>query len=361
MKWSLYVGKPAGIKVFIHWTFILLVIWLSWMHLQQGHGLFEIITGLFFLALLFACVTLHEFGHALAARRYGIGTQDINLLPIGGVARLERMPEDPKQELVVAAAGPVVNVAIAVVLFLLILLTGQGQMDISHHVTGSNFLSDLLAINIILVVFNLIPAFPMDGGRMLRALLAFRMKRTKATRIAASVGQLLAIGFILFGLFYNPFLLFIGIFVFLGAGAESRQVSMAESIKRVTARDVMTSSFQSISLSATIAKAASIMLGSRSSELAVTNGDQFVGIVSYRSVIQALQESKSEQPIIDLIQEDIKTLEPNLLLADVIDVLRLENQTLYPVIENGKLKGIITNSNMNKILLDKQATPQIRD
>lgn len=201
----------------------------------------------------------------------------------------------------------------------------------------------------------------MDGGRMLRALLAFKMKRAKATRIAASVGQLLAIGFILFGLFYNPFLLFIGVFVFLGAGAESRQVSMAESMKLISAKDVMTGNFQSISLSATVVQAASLMLENRSSELVVINGDQFVGIVSYRSVIQALQDGKSAQPIIDLIQEDVKTFEPNLLLADVIDVLRLENQTLYPVIENGKLKGIITHSNLNKILLDRQVVSQIKD
>ena len=361
MKWSLYLGKPAGIKVFIHWTFVLLVIWLSWMHLQQGHGLFEIIMGLFFLALLFACVTLHEFGHALAARRYGIDTQDINLLPIGGVARLERMPEDPKQELVVAAAGPAVNVAIAGVLFLLILVTGQSQLDISHHVTGSNFLSDLLVINIILVVFNLIPAFPMDGGRVLRALLAFKMKRAKATQVAASIGQLLAIGFILFGLFYNPFLLFIGIFVFLGAGAEARQVSMAESMKVITAKDIMTSNYQSISLSASVAQAASLMLENRSSELVVKNGDQFVGIVSYRSVIQALQGGKSERPIIDLIQDDVKTLEPNLLLADVVDVLQMEDQSMYPVIGNNKIWGIVTKSDLNKILLEQQITAQAEE
>ncbi|MDZ7692374.1 MAG: site-2 protease family protein [Balneolaceae bacterium] len=361
MKWSLYLGKPAGIKVFIHWTFILLVIWLSWMHLQQGHGLFEIIMGLVFLALLFACVTLHEFGHALAARRYGIDTRDINLLPIGGVARLERMPEDPKQELVVAAAGPAVNVAIAGVLFLLILITGQGQMDISHHVTGSNFLSDLLVINIILVVFNLIPAFPMDGGRVLRALLAFKMKRAKATRIAGSVGQLLAIGFILFGLFYNPFLLFIGIFVFLGAGAESRQVSMAESMKLTTAKDVMTGNYQSISLSASVAQAASMMLGNRSTELVVTNGDRFEGIVSYRSVIQALQEGKSERPIVDLVQDNVTTFEPELSLADIIDVLQMEDQTIYPVIEHNKIWGIVTKSDLNKILLQRQGAPQLED
>src|SRR5699024_11735341 len=121
MKWSLYIGKPAGIKVFIHWTFILLVIWLSWMHLQQGHGLFEIIMGLIFLAALFGCVTLHEFGHALAARRYGIGTRDINLLPIGGVAPLESMSENPTEEIVVAIVAQAVYVAIAIALYMIMM------------------------------------------------------------------------------------------------------------------------------------------------------------------------------------------------------------------------------------------------
>ena len=145
------------------------MIWLSWKHLQQGHGLFEIIMGLIFLTALFACVTLHEFGHALAARRYGIDTRDINLLPIGGVARLESMPEDPKEELVVAIAGPAVNVDIAAGLYLTMLVLGQSDMELGPQITGSNFLADLLVINIILVLFNMIPAFPMYGGRVLRA------------------------------------------------------------------------------------------------------------------------------------------------------------------------------------------------
>lgn len=155
MKWSLYVGKPAGIKVFIHWTFLLLVAWLFWMHLQQGNGLYEIIMGFIFLVALFGCVTLHEFGHALAARRFGIGTRDINLLPIGGVARLESMPEDPKEELIVAAAGPAVNVAIAIGLYLLMLLTGPAEIEVGHQLAGRTFWGDLLVVNIILVLFNI--------------------------------------------------------------------------------------------------------------------------------------------------------------------------------------------------------------
>ena len=354
MKWSLYIGKPAGIKVFIHWTFILLIIWLSWMHLQQGHGLVEITMGLLFLTALFACVTLHEFGHALTARRYGIETQDINLLPIGGVARLERMPEDPKQELAVAIAGPAVNVVIAIGLYLIMLVLGQSNMELSHHVTGGNFLADLLVINIILVLFNLIPAFPMDGGRVLRALLAFKIKRSKATRVAASVGQLLAIGFVLIGLFYNPFLLFIGIFIFLGAGAEARQVSMAESVRHLTAKDIVTGNYPGVTLSATVAKAASAMLENPASEVVVTNGDRFEGLVSHASIIKALQEGKSNRPVVEIIREDVQTIPPDITLLELISATQVEGQSIYPVVAEGKLLGVITDHNLNDIMRAQQ-------
>ena len=357
MKWSLYIGKPAGIKVFIHWTFILLVIWLSWMHLQQGHGLFEIIMGLIFLTVLFACVTLHEFGHALAARRYGIGTRDINLLPIGGVARLERMPEDPKQELVVAIAGPAVNVAIAIGLYLLMLVLGQADLELGHHITGSNFLADLLVINIILVLFNLIPAFPMDGGRVFRALLAFKIKRDRATRIAASVGQLLAIGFVLFGLFYNPFLLFIGIFIFLGAGAEARQVSMTESIKHLTAKDIIKDSYPRVSVDDSVGKAASVMPQNPSSEIVVTSGDRLEGLLSHTSIINALQDGKSALPVAEMIRKNVQTVSPDITFMELISLTQSEGQTIYPVVEHGKLRGVITERDLNDMIRERGLLP----
>lgn len=350
MKWSLYIGKPAGIKVFIHWTFILLVIWLSWMHLQQGHGLFEILIGLLFLAALFACVTLHEFGHALAARRYGIGTRDINLLPIGGVARLESMPEVPKEELVVAIAGPAVNVAIAIGLYLIMLVMGQSDMELSHHVTGGSFLADLLLINIILVLFNLIPAFPMDGGRVLRALLAFKMKRSKATRVAASVGQLLAMGFILFGLFYNPFLLFIGIFVFLGAGAEANLVSRQEALREITSRDLMKADYPAISHTASVSMVASTFMESREPEMVVTDGDRFVGIVSYKRIIEELQKGHFENPVINLVKEGLHTLSPSATMDQLFDQFHQSDQHIFPIVENGRLVGIVSRQELAHLL-----------
>tara|TARA_R100001143_G_C3360639_1_gene135237 strand:+ start:9828 stop:10919 length:1092 start_codon:yes stop_codon:yes gene_type:complete len=350
MKWSLYIGKPAGIKVFIHWTFILLVIWLSWMHLQQGHGLFEILIGLLFLAALFACVTLHEFGHALAARRYGIGTRDINLLPIGGVARLESMPEVPKEELVVAIAGPAVNVVIAIGLYLIMLVMGQSDMELSHHITGGNFLADLLLINIILVLFNLIPAFPMDGGRVLRALLAFKMKRGKATQVAASVGQLLAIGFVFFGLFYNPWLLFIGIFVFLGAGAESKQVVATESLREIKVQDLMATDYLALSQTAFVSKAAAAFMESREPELVVTDEERFVGIASYKLIIEEMQKGHFDNPVIKLVKEQVQTLTPDTLIYELLPQVQQSGQHIFPVLDEDRLVGVIYYKDLIKLL-----------
>ena len=354
MKWSLYIGKPAGIKVFIHWTFILLVIWLSWMHLQQGHGLFEIIMGLIFLAALFACVILHEFGHALAARRYGIGTRDINLLPIGGVARLESMPEDPKEELVVAIAGPAVNVAIAAGLYLIMMLLGQTDIGLGHHITGSNFLADLLVINIILVLFNLIPAFPMDGGRVLRALLAFKMKRGKATQIAASVGQLLAIGFVFFGLFYNPWLLFIGIFVFLGAGAESKQVVATESLREIKAQDLIIADYPTLPQTATVSKAATVFMESREPELVITDGERFVGLVSYERIIEEIQKGHFDHPVVNLMKGQVQTLAPDTLIYELLPQVQQSGQRIFPVLEDNRLAGVISHKDLIRLLEQNQ-------
>lgn len=349
MKWSLYIGKPAGIKVFIHWTFILLILWLSWLHLQQGHGLIEITFGLLFLAALFTCVTLHEFGHTLTARRYGIETRDINLLPIGGVARLERMPEDPKQELAVAIAGPAVNVIIAAGLYLLILSLGQADIELGHHITGGNFLADLLVINIILVVFNLIPAFPMDGGRVLRALLAFKMKRSKATQVAAAVGQLLAIGFVFFGLFYNPFLLFIGIFVFLGAGAEATHVTRQETLREITLGDLMRVDYPVLSYTASVSTAASAFMESREPELAITDGDRYVGVVSYKFIINELQKGHFENPVINLINDQVKTVPLNTTIDQLLEEFHRSNQYMFPVVDNNRLIGVISRKELEQL------------
>jgi len=206
MKWSWRLGRFAGIDVYMHATFLMLLAWMAVSYYLPRQSMTDVVNGLAFILALFAIVILHEFGHALTARRFGIRTRDVTLLPIGGVARLERMPEDPRQELLVALAGPGVNVVLAGILLLVLVPTATLEAVNEIRLVGGHFLSKLLWINVSLAAFNLIPAFPMDGGRVLRALLAMRMDYVRATQVAASVGQALAIVFGFIGLFYNPFL-----------------------------------------------------------------------------------------------------------------------------------------------------------
>ena len=226
MKWSTKVGKLAGIDVYIHFTFFLLLAWIAFIYYNQGQSLSAALAGVMFILVVFACVVLHELGHALTARRYGITTRDIILLPIGGVARLEKMPDKPMQELWVALAGPAVNIVIAGTLAAY-LYVSDSFTPISQLSSASvSVVERIMAVNIFLVVFNMVPAFPMDGGRVLRALLATRLPYLKATQFAATLGQGIAVLFAIVGLFYNPLLLFIAFFVWIGAAQETRLTQM---------------------------------------------------------------------------------------------------------------------------------------
>lgn len=225
MSWSIKFARVAGIDLKIHFTFVLFLIWIGSTYFFIG-GAAAAWQGIFFILLLFGCVLLHELGHALTANAFGIHTEDITLLPIGGVARLERIPTDPKQELLIAIAGPLVNVGIAALLI----------FYLGHRAAVSDFddlntprvamLSKLASVNIGLVLFNLIPAFPMDGGRILRSILAMRMNYLRATQIAAFIGQGLAVVLGIIGFFTNTFLLFIAFFVFMGAQQEAAMARM---------------------------------------------------------------------------------------------------------------------------------------
>jgi Zn-dependent protease len=225
MSWSIKFARIAGIDLKIHLTFLIFLFWIGSTYLARGGADFAI-RGMLFIILLFACVLLHELGHALTANAFGIHTADITLLPIGGVARLERIPNDPKQELLIAIAGPMVNVVIAALLIFYLGASAAVSDFDDINTPRVAMLSKLASVNIGLVIFNLIPAFPMDGGRILRAILAMRMNYLRATEIAAKVGQGLAIVLGVIGLFTNTFLLFIAIFVFMGAQQEAVMARM---------------------------------------------------------------------------------------------------------------------------------------
>jgi len=188
MRWSWKLGEVAGIGIFVHVTFLMLVGWVALSHWIVERSLAAAVGGAIFILALFGCVVLHELGHALTAKRYGVRTRDITLYPIGGMARLERIPEVPQQEALIALAGPAVNVVIAAGLWLALSAAGGVTPLAELDVTKGPFLERLLLVNLFLAGFNLIPAFPMDGGRVLRALLATRLSYVRATELAAGVG-----------------------------------------------------------------------------------------------------------------------------------------------------------------------------
>lgn len=233
MKWSYRIARIAGIDVRIHLSFLLLPVIFGLLGWRDG-GLAAAGESIVFILLLFVCVVLHEFGHALAGRRFGIRTPDITLLPIGGVARMERIPEKPSQELAIALAGPAVNVMIAGLLAAI--LAASGGISMVTPEAWRTLLQNLMTINLALVVFNLIPAFPMDGGRVLRGILGFALPFTTSSRIAARTGQVMALLFAVGGFFWNPMLLLIAFFVFNGARQEIEYIRQREDFEAFAAQ-----------------------------------------------------------------------------------------------------------------------------
>ena len=351
MKWSFHLARIAGIDVRVHATFFLLLAWFGFVYYAEG-GPAAVFTGLSFIILLFVCVILHEFGHALAARAYGINTPDITLLPIGGLARLERMPDKPWQELVVALAGPAVNVVIAFALYIVIgRLFDFGELQAVAE-GGGNLLTKLLAINVMLVAFNLLPAFPMDGGRVLRALLAMRLKHAKATRIAAIVGQIVAVLFGLLGLFGgNPFLLFIAVFVFFGAKAEASFASYKENADETHAAAIMQPMGPVLAPGMNVAEAAGLAMSGHRDLLAVTDPSlRLLGLVPAASLASSLRWDPSA--LIDpLIRRDFKVVAADASLAEAAAIVRVSVQEIFPVVNAaGQLVGWIAREELAKAL-----------
>lgn len=309
----------AGTTLFVHVTFFLLLVWVAAVGWNQG-GLAAALDGILFICLVFLCVVLHEFGHVFAARRYGIRTPDITLLPIGGVANLERMPERPTHELVVAIAGPLVNVVIAA---LLIVFLGA-RFDITEmaelQAAQMSMAGRLAAVNVILIVFNLIPAFPLDGGRMLRALLAMRLDRARATLYAARTGQAFAILFALVGLMGNPFLLLIAVFIFLAAEAESGHEQMRAAATGYRARDAMITRYESLHPHNTAEDASRLLLLTTQQEFPVLGpGGIFLGMVTRQGLVRALREGGNETPVTDFMETDLQTVAEDEALEQVME------------------------------------------
>lgn len=363
MRWSWKIGQVAGIGIYVHWTFLILIGWIAMADLAEKQDPGEALEGVGFVLVLFGCIVLHELGHALTAKRYGVKTQDITLLPIGGLARLERIPENPAQEFWIAIAGPAVNVAIAGVLAAVLLLLGQQEFGPLHALpTRGNFLEQLMYVNGLLVVFNLIPAFPMDGGRVLRAVLAhFSGDYVAATQTAASIGQALAILFGFLGLFgTNPMLMFIALFVFLGAQEEAQSVQMRAALKGLPVRHAMMTRVRALSPDDTLETAVQELLAGSQQDFPVVVEGRVAGLLLRGDVMRALAEGGAEQRVADVMRAQCATVEDAEMLASTFQRMRESDCASLPVVRSGQFVGLITLENVGELLMVDSALRERR-
>jgi stage IV sporulation protein FB len=359
MGWSLNIGSVAGTAVRIHLTFLLFLGWIFGAAYASG-GSDAAWTSLIFIVLVFLCVLLHEFGHIFTARAFGVQTPDVVLLPIGGVARLERIPEKPREEFLIAIAGPLVNVVIAGVLLLF------AGADVSSNAamaavdnTKIPMVDRLAAVNLFLALFNLIPAFPMDGGRVLRALLSTRLGFVRATEVAASIGQGFAflLGFI--GLFYNPILIFIAIFVYLAAASEAHMVALRTVSRGVPVMAATMTRIATLKPDAPIEEAVQVLLQTAQGEFPVVDeANRPVGLLVRADIIRALKELGPNAQVHQAMSPDIAVVDRRKPLDEAVRTMQERSLPAVAVVEpDGRLAGLISTETIGELMMLSQALP----
>ena len=355
MKWSTKLGSFKGIEVYIHFTFWLIFLWVGYIYWIRFKNINSVIEGVVLVMAVFACVLLHEFGHALTAQRFGIKTRDITLLPIGGLAKIEKIPEKPIQEFWITLAGPAVNVVIALLLFMILYLTGNLGPLTNISVTEGSFIQKLMLVNVVLVVFNVLPAFPMDGGRILRAVLAMHMNYTKATQVAVSIGQGMAFLFGFIGLFTNPFLVIIALFVWIGATMEGSIVQMKSLLGGIPVKDAMITDFKTLRANDELSKAVELVISGSQKDFPVMRDNDVIGILTQRDLLKSLSESGQSSLVLDAMTTNFKTIGDSDLLDSVFFQFEGFDCKTIPVVKFGKLIGILTLDNIGEFVSIKSA------
>lgn len=360
MSWSYRILRIAGTDVKVHVTFLLLLVWQGLAGLQAG-GAAELWLTVGLLVAVFTCVLLHEFGHILMAKRFGIRTPDVILLPIGGLARLERMPEEPRQELLIAVAGPVVTLGIALAFYGYLALAGDAPSVLSLDLANTSVAALLMRINVMLLLFNLLPAFPMDGGRMFRALLAMKFGFPRATRTAAAVGQFLAFSGGMYGLVTNQFILvLIAFFVFLGAGAEVQAMETKAAGMGIRVGEMMMTRFQTIPVHAPLQRAVQMLLDTDQKEFpAVDNDGRIEGLLSRDNLIAGLSQRGPQSTVAEAMTPRVPGLHPNQTFEEAVSRLRASGVSALPVLdESGRIVGLLSLDNVAELVLVRRAVGQ---
>jgi len=361
MSWSVKLFTLGGTAVRMHLTFLLLIAWIAAAQYMRGSAQ-DAVYGVTFILVLFVCVVLHEFGHIYAARRYGIRTPDVTLLPIGGVASMERMPEKPGQEIVVALAGPAVNAVIALVLVAMLGLR-LDTTQVTVEALQENFWVQVAVANVILLVFNLIPAFPMDGGRVLRALLAMWLGFGPATRVAARIGQGLAVVFAFLGLMGNPLLILIAVFIFLAAAGEAGYVQVRELTRGRLVTDAMITKFEALGVMSSVDDAAALLLRTTQQEFPVLDGAQRLrGFVTRKAIIDALaQENGGTQSVLEIMAGDVPVVPVQAYLETAVRLVQESRARCVGVVDQaGHLAGYVTPENISELMMIRSSRDRRR-
>jgi Zn-dependent protease/CBS domain-containing protein len=340
MKYSFKIGSAWGIPIELHLTFILLIaaVFILSVPTQQFYT-FAIVLSLFIF------VVFHELAHSIIARHYGIKVRKIILYPIGGVSEIEEIPDNPSQEWRMAVAGPLTSLVLGVALLAVSLLISNQTFTIYTFITiTGNFLTDLATLNILLGAFNLIPAFPMDGGRVFRALLAERLKYSDATRYAVYIGKIFGIAMVLIGFVYNFFLILVGIFVYIGASEEAEQTIISTTLAGVRVKDVMQSEIGSVNPQQTITEALEMMFKNRYHDALVEKEGVFQGVVTWSELMKVKPEERSALRVEQMPLKNISVYEDESIL-EANKIMTTEKIDLIPVVDKqtpSKIVGVLT-------------------
>lgn len=353
---TVQVVKVAGIPVRLHWSFILIFLWVGYTAWREDRSATGFIFMQFFVLILFVCVLLHEFGHALMAKRYGHVTRDIVLTPIGGIARLESFSEQPKQEFWIALAGPLVNVVIALIVLTFLYMSGyRDVLHLQYRPGNESFFYDFLPLvmvsNFLLAAFNLLPAFPMDGGRILRALLSLRWSRWKATLIAARLGQFFALVFLLYAISQGQWMLcLISVFIFLTADSELKQTKWESILVKKTARDIINTSYDRLQINDSILLPMKVAASGIEKNYLVLDGMQLSGFLPHTYIVHLLKNNVADALISSVMCKDVESARPDQSLKEVYHRMQLKGVPVFAIMEDDHVLGTIEESQIRKFI-----------
>ncbi|MCS6895137.1 MAG: site-2 protease family protein [Bacteroidia bacterium] len=366
-RFTVRIAVVSGIPIYIHWSFWLLIAWVILSSIFSGQADTEyLLWRLVLMSGLVLSVILHELGHAMAAKAFGIPTRDITMYPFGGVASVARIPDKPIQELIVAVAGPLVNFIIVGLSAVWLRIAGGAMhwhADDLLYVEGQSFtlrrlIVSLSVMNMVLAIFNLLPAFPMDGGRVLRALLATRLSYMKATHIAALIGQGFAVLFIIFGIYSNPFLILIGFFVFVAAAQERQQVEERTAMYGFVVADALLRDIPTLTVSQTLEDAIQKLLNTQvRSFLIVDPWGMPAGSLSREQIIQSLSEGRPRTTsLVQVMDSELLLVPPTMPLNEGYQLLNEHQKPFLVVVQDNRLLGIVDAENIAEFLLIRRAT-----